>query len=161
MLDLGLPFNETIAEVAMQVDMLQPGHLGGTIIVCAGSGTMAAGILRGLGLRSDVKHQQVIATLIAKKKTDVMQKNIFNRSNLTAFDLARINLKVEESDYDYSDAEFCECPFPCSPYYDRKTYKWMIDNYDKFEKPVLFWNIGSSFHEDHRRAYESSIFEVV
>lgn len=152
MLDLGLPFNETISEVVMQVDMLKPEHLGGTIVVCAGSGTMAAGILRGIGIRSDVKYQRVIATLIAKKKTDVMFDNIFSKSRLTAFDLARIQLRVVETDYDYSDAEFCECPFPCSPYYDRKTYKWMLDNYDKLDKPVLFWNIGSSFHEDAGRA---------
>jgi len=156
MLELGLPFDETIAEVVMQVDMLQPEHLGGTIVVCAGSGTMAAGILRGIGIRNDVKYQRVIATLIAKKKTDVMHNNIFTKSHLTAFDLARINLKVEESDYDYSDAEFCECPFPCSPYYDRKTYKWILDNYEKLEKPVLFWNIGSSYYESWRRAYENN-----
>jgi 1-aminocyclopropane-1-carboxylate deaminase/D-cysteine desulfhydrase-like pyridoxal-dependent ACC family enzyme len=156
MLELGLPFDETISEVVQQVDMLYSECLGGTIVVCAGSGTMAAGILRGLGLRSDIKYQRVTATLIAKKKTDVMYNNIFNKSHLTAFDLARINLKVEESDYDYSDAEFCECPFPCSPYYDRKTYKWMLDNYDKLEKPILFWNIGSSFYEDAGRAHETT-----
>ena len=32
--------------------------------------------------------------------------------------------------------------FSSSIYYDKKALKWLDDNYNKLEQPVLFWNIG-------------------
>jgi hypothetical protein len=35
-----------------------------------------------------------------------------------------------------------DCPFPCNRYYDKKAFKWMVDNIDSIIQPVIFWNIG-------------------
>lgn len=137
-LEPGLKFDETLDEVEKQVLTLPEHDLGGTIVICTGSGTMCAGVLRGLQKRG--VSQQVIGVLAHDKSKDNMKKSILDRSGGWKGDL-----EIIDYGYEYTQAEFCKAPFPSCPYYDRKAYKFMIDSLDKLQKPVLFWNIGGDY----------------
>jgi 1-aminocyclopropane-1-carboxylate deaminase/D-cysteine desulfhydrase-like pyridoxal-dependent ACC family enzyme len=140
-LPAGLKFDYTVEEVAKQVHLVPPEALGGTIVICCGSGMMTAGVLTGLselGISQDV-----IGVIVHPKSKENLKKFVISKSYLDPFH--RMNFNIVEYGYEYTEQEKCEVPFPCCPYYDRKAYKWMIDNYDKLKQPVLFWNIGSSY----------------
>lgn len=141
-LPAGLKFDYTIDEVTKQVHNVPDKALGGTVVICAGSGMMIAGVMNGLSERNI--SQDVIGVLCHSDKNKLnMKKFVISKSSLDPWH--RIKLTIVDHGYDYTDREDCEVPFPCCPYYDRKAYKWMIDNFDKLRKPVLFWNIGSSY----------------
>ncbi len=144
MLPQGLPFNETVENVSLEIikdcDSFRDIK---TIVASAGSGVMIAGILKGLhatGLSPDI-----YGILISPKSTEVMRKKIFKMSGLKEGGLfgTNINVKIIDSSYEYTDKEMIKIPFPCNPYYDAKAWKWLLNNLDKLKKPVCFWNIGA------------------
>ncbi len=144
MLPQGLPFPETIDNVSTEIvndrDSLCDIQ---TIVVSAGSGVMTAGIMKGLqsiGLTPDI-----YGILISPKSTTVMKRKILKMSGLKEGGLfgSNIKLTIVDSSYAYTDKETIETPFPCNPYYDKKAWKWLIDNKNNIKLPALFWNIGS------------------
>jgi len=147
MLPQGLPFNETIEAVSDQLYYKTDlESLGGTIIVCIGSGAMVAGILRGC-YRKNVEGE-CYGILVSKKDPDRIKKKIFSMGkisdkNFCFWGRLPISFSVVDYGYEYTDKEECKCPFPCNPYYDRKAWKWLVDNIEMLKKPILFWNIGA------------------
>jgi hypothetical protein len=43
---------------------------------------------------------------------------------------------------DYYSQEKIDTPFPSSIYYDKKAWRWLTENLEKLQDPVIFWNIG-------------------
>lgn len=141
-LPAGLKFDHTVTEVAKQVKLVPKKTLGGTLVICAGSGMMTAGVIKGL---SDLGIQQkVIGVIVHPKSRENLKKFIIKKSIHDPFYYP--DLKIVDYAYEYTQRENCDVPFPCCPYYDRKAYKWMIDGIDRLKKPILFWNIGSGYY---------------
>jgi len=149
MLPQGLPFEETKHEVSRQVSLLDQEY--GSIVTVIGSGTMCSGILMGLekqNMKSDVH-----GVFCSPKNFDNMRKKILSKAGFSdsekGFNLLKkspnFKLFLYNMGYEYTQREQCECPFPCNEFYDKKAFKWMVDNFENLNPPVLFWNIGSDF----------------
>lgn len=151
MLPLGLPFPETVQEIAKQIALFDQKYE--SIVICIGSGTMAAGVLRGL---NDKKMTSTVYGIFcAPKNIENMHKKILASANLDnssrkGFNILKksniSSLNLYNEGYEYTQKEEIKCPFPCNPYYDRKAWAWLLRNYDSLKKPVLFWNIGSDYN---------------
>ena len=37
-----------------------------------------------------------------------------------------------------------DAPFPIDLFYDSKAWQWLVENINKLEEPILFWNIGGN-----------------
>jgi len=142
MLPLGLPFEETIDETA-RVARWYNGHFK-TVVVCIGSGTICAGLIRGMpqadifGVMSRSPGSDKAAALKCVRifeKAGVLQAGLFGRE--------KPGFAIIDDKWKYTDPSKVEAPFPCHPYYDLKAWEWLIKNITKFEQPILFWNIGS------------------
>ena len=142
MLEQGLPFKQTVLEVSKQVTKEMKKFK--TIVMCIGSGTMAAGVLKGL------QQQNIVCDLygifVAPKNEKKMKQKIYGMAgifNSGFFNVYGGNLILVDTGCAYTDKEITKCPFPCNPYYDRKAWKWFMANKNDLEQPVLFWNIGA------------------
>ncbi len=144
-LPAGLKFDQTVQEVSKQVENVPKKALGGTIVICTGSGMMASGVLNGIYKYSN-KKQNIIGVIVHPKSVTNLKKKIIKRVGVLPILLNnRINFKVIDYGYIYTKREDCKTEFSCCPYYDKKAYKYMVDNYKQLKKPVLFWNIGSEY----------------
>ena len=144
MLPQGLPFQETIEEVAKQVQKDKETFQSlKSIIICAGSGTMTAGVIQGLSEISATP--KVYGVLVAPKSKTKMEKKILQMAGVQTEGLfaSNIDLEIIDAGYEYTQKEECDCPFPCNLHYDRKAWKWTVDNINEIEQPTLFWNIGA------------------
>jgi 1-aminocyclopropane-1-carboxylate deaminase/D-cysteine desulfhydrase-like pyridoxal-dependent ACC family enzyme len=147
MLPLGLPFKETVESVNEQLAMKTPKEaLGGSLILCIGSGTMAAGVLKGCYIKN--VRGKAFGILVSRKDPDLMRKKIFSMGGFSDnpaifWGYLPLDFAVIDYGYEYTVKEECQCPFPCSPYYDRKAWKWLLDNIERLKDPILFWNIGA------------------
>lgn len=144
LLPLGLPFEETIqeteAEVTRTLDKL-PYEIK-TFVINIGSGTIAAGLWRGVARRnqwSDIYGIMGRTGSKARKLRDIEKK-----AGLTATGLfgEKTKLILEDPGWQYTEHSTQSCPFPCNPFYDLKAWQWLVENIDKLEPPILFWNIG-------------------
>jgi 1-aminocyclopropane-1-carboxylate deaminase/D-cysteine desulfhydrase-like pyridoxal-dependent ACC family enzyme len=150
MLEQGLPFSETITQVTRQVSLLPKESLGGTIVMCVGSGVMTAGVLKGLSLMLNKNQSQtVIGIIVAPKNLEMKKKDIIKKSGLIIgqgfFSINNIKLELIDIGYEYEQTEEIECPFPCNKYYDRKAWKWLCDHLINLTPPIVFWNIGGDY----------------
>lgn len=144
MLPQGLPFKETVKNVSdeLKEDRAIFRDIK-TIVLCIGSGTMLAGILKGLYfIDSSIN---VYGVIVAPKSTNKMKDKIYKMAGVSdsGFFAYKGNVNVVDARFEYTDKESFECPFPCNPYYDRKAWKWLIENIDSLAKPLMFWNIGA------------------
>lgn len=129
-LPLGLKFNETKMEIGKVVASMNTEKYG-CIVLSVGTGTIMSGIISeakcfvyGVSCGMSTKRQEV------------------RINSLSPF--CKANYKLIEPSYEYYEAaDTSACPFQTSPYYDMKAWNWMIKNYEKLPKPVLFWNIGA------------------
>ncbi len=144
LLPLGVPFEETIqeteAEVHRTLDQLE--HIN-TFVINVGSGTIAAGLWRG------IEHPEYPSSLygimgrtgsVARKLRDIEIK-----SGCTTYGIinpAKIIPILKDPGWEYTERSTQTCPFPCNPYYDLKAWQWLVENIKKLESPILFWNIG-------------------
>lgn len=142
MLPQGLVCHETVEAVAEEANSIPLEILGGSVVACTGTGTIISGICTGLPRTTAVFGVSACISV---------QKQLQNISNMvtatTPLDFNRkfqifSNLKLIPQFMDYYEQCEIETPFPCSPYYDKKAWKWMIEHIDELAEPILFWNIG-------------------
>ncbi len=131
-LPLGITFKETAQEVA-KIAEKETGKFE-TIVVSAGTGTIATGI--ALGAKAEV--------LAVSCGMSIYRQ--INRVRILCAALGReypSNLMFIQTNYDYYEAlDTSSCPFPTSPWYDMKAYVWMLEHFKRLKESVLFWNIG-------------------
>ena len=145
LLPLGLPFKETIEETCKEVqETLKVSKIGfKTIVCCVGSGTICAGIWKGL----DVLQKANILLIgvmtrtgsveakkgVIEKKADMSNNGIFR---------SMVKLALYDSGYEYTQECKVEVPFPCHSFYDAKAWAWILENRMYLKEPIMFWNIG-------------------
>ena len=134
MLPLGLVCQETVLNVRKEALMIPKEYK--SIVVSTGTGTILSGLILGSKNR---KIYAVSAGMSEKKQ----KKRILGLWSLANYEADFKNVHFHQADTDYYTEENRVCPFPSHEYYDRKAFKWMMENFDDLEKPVLFWNIGA------------------
>ncbi len=132
----GLRLEDTIEQTAREVVRSTPRvFVGGTWVVSVSSGTIAAGVARGL--RCLGFSGVLILHMGFSRSADLLKHYIHGHA-------PGIQLVTVDEGYAYKDAAVgVTVPFPCNPYYDRKAWKWLTANIEKLADPVVFWNIGA------------------
>lgn len=147
MMPNALKLTESVDETALETmrTLTQNPHLlrDTTWIISASSGTIAAGVIRGLNsakrLNGGELSPRVIIHMGYTRSKSAIGRYIRRSSGYkdAAFEL------VDEG-YQYKDKVECACPFPSNPYYDLKAWKWLKENTRETETPnIMFWNIGA------------------
>lgn len=134
MMPMGLVVKESIDAVCEEARRTPAQYLGGSIVICVGSGMMIAGV--SLALADKVK---AIYGISAGMSTSRQREKI---KKTGGFSLPMNVELILPDGVDYYSFEGTETPFPCSPYYDKKTWVWLLEHWDQLPKPILFWNIG-------------------
>ena len=143
LLPLGLVCVETTMEVVKEAKRINKNY--GTVVICSGTGTITSGVL--LGLQNKFKKFIAISAGMnpeeQKERITKLWKEYEKRTDKKVdFNLLK-KLEIIVSDTDYYTPEYGECPFPAHEYYDMKAWNWLMKNYEKLPKPILFWNIGA------------------
>ena len=116
-------------------------HVASTAVVSASSGTIAAGLLRGMLDVGWFGHLYIHFgySRSAAAVTSYLEKMV--GSPYAAYQ-DRIRVHLIDEGYSYADSAhgFYVPPFPCNPYYDLKALRWFLGHPDHPE--ALFWNIG-------------------
>jgi len=107
--------------------------LGGTLVLCCGSGVTLAGLLGGL---------PVLPRRIIGVSSGRATSNILACLRRYAGDVPAC-LDLQEAETAYSIAASFPCPFPAHPHYDLKAWQFLCENREHLSKPILFWNIGA------------------
>ncbi len=135
MMPNALQLTESVRETAKEcrgiIEQLAPT----LVIIPASSGTIAAGVIKGLG-----SFPSYVVHLGYSRSHEEVRKYLDEQSGV-------LDAKVELIDegYGYKDkAKPGEVPpWPCNEYYDLKAFRWWMANRDKYKKEsVLMWNIG-------------------
>lgn len=137
LLPLGLPFEETIQEISEELKKIDT-CLYDNIVVCVGSGTICAGLLRSLP-----NNKKLYGILSREGDLAERFKIILKKSGLNEL-FYNNNLILYNSGYSYSEKSKFEELFPSHPYYDLKAWEWLVKNINNVHGKILFWNIGRS-----------------
>lgn len=140
MMPNALKLTESIEETAAEVANYTPDHIlncdDATWLISVSSGTIAAGVLRGLELQGAAPF--IILHMGYDRSEDTLLEYVMNASgSLNPF------IQIVNEHYQYKQAVEAECPFPCNPYYDLKAWKWLLQHYKELQPPIIFWNIGA------------------
>jgi hypothetical protein len=134
----GLKLEETIMATSMETRCHTPSDLitkDATWVISVSSGTIAAGVARGLDYLSFPG--SLILHMGFSRAPKQLEEHIYSWCVNSRF-----KLKIVDEGYEYKDFVTVDVPFPCNPYYDRKAWKWLTENIDKLTDPIVFWNIG-------------------
>ncbi len=151
MLPIGIPFRETVLETEKELHRLidspawelprkwRPDY----IIVCVGSGTICAGLLRGLVWE---RYNRLIGVMAYDKNMRKKRKSIFAKAEVKDSDTLfsdKVEFTLINEKWEYTESSYATCPFPCHGFYDLKAWDWLVRHIDTLKGTVLFWNIGS------------------
>lgn len=114
--EVGLEYQRTVESLGWRPD---------TLVVPVGTGTH----LRGL--TSVTREERVVAVLGYARPT----------AQLRAY--AGWRFDIVESTLDYRDADDYPAPFPASPFYEAKAWRWTVNNAPQLQGRTLFWNMGA------------------
>lgn len=135
MMPNALKLEESVEETAREVDITPACRVCQDIIISISSGTIAAGVLRGLARNQAFPrvHIHMGYSRSHNAVTSYLQEYAphFPQELLTLID----------EGYGYADAAKGSAPFPCNAYYDLKAWNW-AQKKDWEDANVLFWNIG-------------------
>lgn len=137
-----LKLEETVDETADEVARTREIGKVSNVVVPASSGTIAAGVLKGLeraGWCGDLW-----VHLGYSRSIPAVEKYV---SEMAGWESLRspITLSIVDEGYGYRDSSRARVAFPCSPYYDGKAWNWLEgcdDARGAFDGGCLFWNIG-------------------
>ena len=107
-----------------------------TIVVSVGSGTIVSGILRVV----DINKVKVYGVSHKDVSIDERIKYIEGMSGKKG------GITIIKYNYTYGDANYSVAPFPCDLYYDKWAWQWLVENVDKLNDPIVFWNVGGEWH---------------
>ncbi len=141
LLPLGLTCEETVIEVAKIASRMSPEYFDGSLVICAGTGTILSGVVCGLP-RIPQQIYSISAGISVKKQRRTVEKftskHGFENGMMT---LPRISFIPAFRDY-YQESPV-EVPFPSHPNYDAKAWEWLGKHIHDIPQPILFWNIGA------------------
>lgn len=151
MLPHHLALKETIEQTALEAaqTMQQVGRVG-TVVIPVGSGTLAAGVLRGIALAKGIAPVQRVIGVTASVgvSTARRRQSIIHKAGISigGFFGAIGEFDVQGTTLAYLQEAPVLAPFPCDPFYDGKCWAWLKEHIHELPQPILFWNIGG---EDH------------
>lgn len=139
MLPNGLKLAETVEETAAEVETVGPDlWREATWVVSVSSGTIAAGVIRGL---TEVNARvRVILHMGYSRSEKGLVSYIKEKAGEPG---VGVWLAVVDEGFDYKEAVRARCPFPCNPHYDLKAWRWLVRNRASLGDRVVFWNIGA------------------
>lgn len=141
MMPNALKLAESVTETAKEVtaDVLRRAR----VIVPASSGTIAAGVLRGMRERWDGKsfRPTLVLHLGYDRSEDEVRRYVYEAAGV---ELNSWPLEIVNEGYAYRDeARPGPTPsWPCNPYYDLKAFRWWVRVRAEYSRPGLLWNIG-------------------
>jgi len=139
MLPNALKLSETVAGTCTEVLRMPLKYFTDYIwVVSISSGTIGAGVLRGLTMRKATG--RIIFHMGYSRSRESARQYILRQCGLKPPERLRISFIDEK--YNYKDAVDFECPFPCNEYYDLKAWKWLCENKIAERAKIMFWNIG-------------------
>lgn len=139
MLPNSLSLPETVEHVAKEVKYTPKELLAGSWVIAAGSGTVAAGVLRGL---YNLSMKPTLHVTMAYSASVPNFRNKLLKMSMTN-DPGR-KLQVHDLGYNwYGPEDSLDIPFPCNQHFEAKALKWMLGNISQLRQPVVFWNIGA------------------
>ena len=159
-LPIGLSMPESTLENSASVQDIELDIFNGSLVACVSSGTILSGILHGLIERGDKTNVYGVLTSSFKKRENLILSKVkraggnphavrmHNRPTLReAFgqEFKGVNLELIDLDYGYHQTIPEAPPFPCDLYLDRKAWKFIVDNIDQLEDPIVFWNVGGEW----------------
>jgi hypothetical protein len=116
------------------------------LVISISSGTVAAGVLRGLKWLVQSKAYFVVLHLGYARSTEAAKEYIQRHCG---YSLDSAHFMFVDEGYEYADASGVEVPFPCNPFYDAKAWNYLVEDNgaERLARmrggPILFWNIGS------------------
>lgn len=142
MLPYAISCKESVRAVANEAKKIPEELLGGSLIVCVGSGTMLSGIITGLKRLPEI--HGVSSGMSEERQLKNMQKLLLevNTDTKRTVDFLN-NISIKGPIMPYHNKCTITTPFPTHPNYDRKAWKYMLDNIEQLKEPIIFWNIGS------------------
>lgn len=113
------------------------------LVVSISSGTVAAGVLRGLGEAKMLDRVTVWLHSGYDRPDGAVREYVQEKAQMTERGIR--NVRIVREGYNYADRApaTARAPFPCNPYYDLKAWHWMGQNLHLLDdQPTVFWNIG-------------------
>ncbi|MDB5177570.1 MAG: hypothetical protein JWN75_1238 [Candidatus Saccharibacteria bacterium] len=118
-------------------------HRMDNVLVSCSSGTIAAGVLKGL---AEIGWSgNLILHMGYDRSEDALIDYLFDMSGVTPFGPgSSIVLQTVNERYSYKDEapRGASAPFPCNSHYDLKAYDWWQRNHQFYAGETLLWNIG-------------------
>lgn len=132
-LPFGLECPEAVQAVAKEAAKTPVELLGGTVVLCCGSGVTLAGLLTGF--------PKLPSTLVGLSSGRSIDKI---RTCLERY-VPRLptSLILRAPSVPYEVVCEAPCPFPSHGNYDRKAWELLTREIRRFREPILFWNIGA------------------
>lgn len=135
-----LKLEESVNATAHEVYLsLRSSKMPDNIIVSISSGTIAAGVMRGI---LDLKPHKL--PLIWLHQGYSREASAITKYLEKMTGALYPNLQLIDEQYAYKDTapKGTTAPFPCNPWYDLKAWAWLNNNINRLEGTVLFYNIG-------------------
>jgi hypothetical protein len=132
MMPLGLTCEESVAEIGKIAETIPLQFLAGSLVLSAGSGMTIAGIISTIG-----SYTNIYGITPGMKPARIWKRILM----ITGEDYSSL-ATILSAPGDYYEPDDIETPFPCSRYYDKKAWRWMLKNIKDLSDPILFWNIG-------------------
>lgn len=140
MMPNALKLQESVSQTAAEVCRTRPDSP--IVVISASSGTLAAGVLRGLvnmkgiGLFKKSAFPEVFVHMGYSRPEQTVRRYL----QKLAPGLKQSHVHIVDEGFSYKDMVEGFVPFPCNPYYDLKAWNWLQK---QDFKNVLFWNIGA------------------
>lgn len=133
MLPFGIECREAVLSVASEAALLPTSlRRKPSVILCCGSGVTLAGLLLGL----PVTPRRIIGISSGRAPSQITRCIIRHLAKVPKY------VQIVPPAMPYYDAPDLRCPFPCHPNYDLKAWEYLSRNLNKFDDPILFWNVG-------------------
>jgi len=139
MMPNALKLKESVRETEKEVINYTPKKLvGGTWVISISSGTIAAGVIRGLAGMKRHSELDVVVHMGYSRSLNAVSKYMHDIGGAWI-----TNTDFVDEGFSYKDKIEYEVPFPCNPYYDLKAWRWTVEEIHTLRQPVIFWNIGA------------------
>lgn len=115
----------------------------GTVVISISSGTVAAGVIKGLHLLGFLTSYEVVLHMGYSRSVAATLSYVREQSGTDCDGVA-----VVDEGYDYADKARpgAPCPFPSNEHYDLKAWRWLQSREPRLlaamKQPIVFWNIG-------------------
>ena len=136
----GLKCPETVAETAREVYAVPDTFMENTTwVISMSSGTVAAGVIRGL-----IERRANVEIYLHMGYSRSLRGAHLYISEMVGSPLP-VSVKFVDEKYEYKQGIKYECPFPCNPFYDLKAWRWLMNNHNNInhKNKIMFWNIGA------------------